>query len=82
MLLKPGWSRSWQRQAVRRTHRSRLDNESWIKKRKTPEHDETKCIKVYLQSAAVYENIHHLGHAEGVAEVVKRVISVIFLNPQ
>ena len=69
-------------QAVRRTHRSRLDSESWKKKRKTPEYDKTRCIQVYLQSAAVYENIHHLGHTESVAEVVKWVVSVILLNPQ
>ena len=39
-------------------------------------------IQVYLQSAAVYQDIHHLGHAESVAEVVERIVSVILLNPQ
>ena len=39
-------------------------------------------FQTYLQSAAVYEDIHHLGHAESVAEVVKGIVPVIFLNPQ
>ena len=67
-------------QAVRRTHRSRLDRESWEKKRKTFE--ARILFTVYLQSAAVYENVHHLCHAKSVAEVVKWIVPVVLLNPQ
>ena len=36
----------------------------------------------FLQPAAVYEDIHHLGNTEGVPEVVERIVPVVLLDPQ
>ena len=35
-----------------------------------------------LQPTAVYEDIHHLGNTEGVAEVVERIVPIVLLDSQ
>ena len=35
-----------------------------------------------LEAASMNEDIHHLGHTEGVAEIVEWIVSVVFLNTQ
>ena len=36
----------------------------------------------FLQPTAVYEDIHHLGHTERVAEVVEWIVPIVLLDPQ
>ena len=35
-----------------------------------------------VQTTAVYEDIHHLAHTEGVPEVVKWIVPIVLLHPQ
>ena len=80
VLLNPGWSRSWQIQAVRRTQRSRLLR---LSMRRHP------CIKTYLGRRVkmviiwfIISYSHHLTHTEAVSEVVEWVVAIILLNSE
>ena len=65
-------------QAVRRMQRSRLER---LSVRRQP------WMRTYLQSGPAWQpsNIsysHHLGNTEAVTEVVKRIVSIVFLHFQ
>ena len=36
----------------------------------------------FVEATAVYENIHHLGHTEGVPEVVEWIVPIVLLDSQ
>ena len=36
----------------------------------------------FLETTAVYEDVHHLGNTEGVAEVVERIVPIVLLDSQ
>ena len=35
-----------------------------------------------LETTSVNQDVHHLGHTEGVAEIVEWIVAVVFLNTQ
>ena len=46
------------------------------------EDTDVSLAKRLVQTTAVYQDVHHLGHTERVAEVVEWIVPIVLLDPQ
>ena len=46
------------------------------------EDTDVSLAKRLVQTTAVYQDVHHLGNTEGVAEVVEWIVPIVLLDPQ